>query len=112
MKKTQQTLVKSQHTQPKVLFLPPRPALQAPLPRDAVLFRTLSLGEHSSDVTLLPFAQTYTSPDAWPGKVEGLGEAKLSRDGLSSLTLWLWPWFSLAGHSAPTVTCSLFPQAT
>lgn len=54
----QQTLFKSQPTQPKVLSL--SLALQAPLPRDTALFRTLSLGEHSSDVTLLPFAQTHT----------------------------------------------------
>lgn len=58
----QQTLVKSHPTQPKMLFLPPPPALQASLPRDTVHFRTLPLGKHSSDVTLLPFAQTYTSP--------------------------------------------------
>jgi hypothetical protein len=46
------------------------------------------------------------------GKVEGLGETKPSRDGLRSLTPWLWPWSSLTGHSTPTVTCSLVSQAT
>lgn len=87
----QQTLFKSQPTQPQALSAVPFPCPSGPTAQERCSFLGHCLWVSTPVMShYYPLPRHTPTPNAWPGKIEGLGEAELSRDGLSSLTLWLW----------------------